>query len=97
MKCIVVNISYKYVEISQFNYNIFINKTYENVNNKIVFISNVKRLIWTYPNTKTIRYYNYFNNIKLTPADHRYYTINNSHYTSGEEMRVNNGYGKYVR
>jgi len=96
MKCIVVNISYKYVEISQFNYNAFINKNYEIVNNKIVFTTNVRRLIWTYPNTHTIRFYNYFDNIKLFPTDNRYYTINNPIYTSGEEMRLNNGYGKYV-
>jgi hypothetical protein len=95
-KCIVVNKAVDYIEVSRFQYRDNIGKAYENDNNKIRFLTNIRRLIWTTPSTNTLRFYNYVNIMILEPTNPLYYNRNIDCYTSGEDIRVNNGYGKYV-
>ena len=67
MKCIVVNKSWDYVEIAEFDYRETFEKYYEVKNGEIVDDVEVRRWVWTFPSQRIIRHYNYIDNFILSP------------------------------
>ena len=72
MKCIVVNKSWDYVEIAEFDYRETFENYYEVKNGEIVNDIEVRRWVWTFPSNKIIRHYYYIDNYILSPKRRAY-------------------------